>query len=415
MVLVRRRAASLAVTVALAATVAACGGDDSGAVKLNFWAYNEPGGTFQAAAENCTKEAEGRYEIVFNALGNDPNTQRQQLVRRLAAGDESIDLMSMDVIWTAEFAEAEWILPFPDDVRKRIEQGTLEGPLETATYDDQLFGAPANSNTQLLWYRKDLIEDPPATWDALIDEAVEQKKYFEVQASAYEGYTVWFNSLLEAAGGKVLESPDEASLEEEPLRKALEIISKLARSPAADPSIANIKEDQARLAFEGGDAIFQVNYPFVYASAKDASDKSILENMAWAPYPSVEEGGPNKPPIGGFNWGVGAHTEHPEEAFAAAECMRDERNQRAFATKGGLPPTLESLYDDEEFKKVYPFGDLIRESLEDPAVRPRTPVYNDVSLTIFTALSPPDSFDVDEAVDTLQQAVQDALESKGLI
>jgi multiple sugar transport system substrate-binding protein len=403
--------------VVLAAVIAGCGGGggDGGPVQLNFWAYNEPGGTFQAAAENCTKEAEGRYEIVFNALGNDPNTQRQQLVRRLAAGDPSIDLMSMDVIWTAEFAEAEWILPFPDDVRSRIEEGTLEGPLQTASYKDELYGAPANSNTQLLWYRKDLVQDPPTTWDALIEEAVQQKKFFEVQGSAYEGYTVWFNSLLEAAGGKVLSSPDEASLEEEPLRKALEIISKLAKSPAADPSIANIKEDQARLAFEGGDAIFQVNYPFVYASAKDAEDKSVLENMGWAPYPSVEEGKPGKPPIGGFNWGVGAHTEHPDEAFAAAECMRDERNQRAFATKGGLPPTLESLYDDKEFKKVYPFGDLIRKSLEDPAVRPATPVYADVSLTIFTALSPPAGFNVDEAADTLQQAVQDALQSKGLI
>lgn len=413
----RRRAVWLAATLVLAGVVGGCGGGESagGPVRLDFWAYNEPGGTFKAAAENCTKDAQGRYEIVFNALGNDPNTQRQQLVRRLAAEDPSIDLMSMDVIWTAEFAEAEWILPFPDDVRKSIEDGTLEGPLQTATYKDKLYGAPANSNTQLLWYRKDLVEEAPKTWDAMIEEATRQKKYIEVQGAAYEGYTVWFNSLLESAGGKVLTSPDEASMEEEPLRKALEVISKLASSPAADPSLSNIKEDQARLAYEGGDAIFQVNYPFVYASAKDAEDKSILENMGWAPYPAVEEGGPGKPPIGGFNWGVGAFTEYPEEAFAAAECMRDERNQRLFASDGGLPPTLESLYDDEEFKKSYPFSDLIRDSLEDPAVRPVTPVYADVSLAIFTALSPPSGFDVDDAVSTLKQAVQDALESKGLI
>jgi multiple sugar transport system substrate-binding protein len=405
-----------AITVLCALVAGACGDDDSAApVKLNFWAYNEPGGSFQAAAENCTKDADGRYEIVFNALGNDPNTQRQQLVRRLAAGDPSIDLMSMDVIWTAEFAEAEWILPFPEDVRERIEEGTLEGPLATATYEGKLYGSPANSNTQLLWYRKDLVEDPPTTWDGIIDEAVKQKKYVEVQAAAYEGYTVWFNSLLESAGGKVLSSPDEASLEEEPLRKALEIISKLANSPAADPSISNIKEDQGRLAYESGDAVFQINYPFIYASAKAAEDKSIIENLGWAPYPSVEEGEPGRAPIGGFNWGVGAYTEHPEEAFAAAECLRDERNQRLFATDGGLPPTLESLYDDPEFKKTYPFGDLIRQSLENPAVRPATPVYADVSLAIFTALSPPAGFDVEEAVGTLKQTVQDALESKGLI
>ena len=150
-----------ALVAGLALAIGACGEESSsGPVALNFWAYNEPGGTFRAAAERCSAESDGRYSIEFNALGNDPNTQRQALVRRLAAGDSSIDIMSMDVIWTAEFAEAGWILPFPDDVAAQIKEGTLKGPLDTATYDGKLYGAPANSNTQLLWYRKDLVQTP---------------------------------------------------------------------------------------------------------------------------------------------------------------------------------------------------------------------------------------------------------------
>ena len=34
--------------------------------------------------------------------------------------------------------------------------------------------------------------------------------------------------------------------------------------------------------------------------------------------------------------------------------MRNEANQRDFALKGGLPPTLETLYDDPSFKKELP-------------------------------------------------------------
>src|ERR1700710_1118603 len=141
--------------VVLALVSSACGGDESasGRVTLNFWAYNEPGGTFRDAANRCSSESNGSYRIAFNALGNDPNTQRQPLVRRRAAGDSSIDIMSMDVIWTAEFAEAGWIKAFPEDVAAQIRQGTLKGPLDTATYKGKLYGAPANSNTQLLWYR----------------------------------------------------------------------------------------------------------------------------------------------------------------------------------------------------------------------------------------------------------------------
>src|SRR3954470_1617031 len=130
----------LALTAAVLA-VAACGGSDdqNGRVTLNWWAYNEPSGSFKKAADRCSQQSGGKYTIKFNALGNDPNTQRQSLVRRLAAGDSSIDLMSMDVIWTAEFAEAGWIKPFPKAEADEIANGTLAGPLKTATYKGHLY------------------------------------------------------------------------------------------------------------------------------------------------------------------------------------------------------------------------------------------------------------------------------------
>ena len=41
-------------------------------------------------------------------------------MRRLAAQDSDIDLVGMDVIWTAEFAEAGWVKPLPDDVAAAV-------------------------------------------------------------------------------------------------------------------------------------------------------------------------------------------------------------------------------------------------------------------------------------------------------
>lgn len=410
-----RRGPVAAFVVVLAALVAGCGGSSSGGpAKLEFWSYNEPSGAFASAVKFCNEQAKGEYEINYQRLGANADLQRQQLVRRLAAKDTSIDLLAMDVVWTSEFAEANWIKAFPDATRQEVSKDTLKGSLGTATYKGKLYGAPANSNTQLLWYRKDKLEgEPPATWQELIDKAKEMKTKVEVQASAYEGYTVWINSLIQSAGGQILESPTKASLEPGPTRKALDVISALAKSSAADPSIANSKEDSGRLAFEEGVADFQINYPFIYPSG--AAIKGFQEKIGWAPYPRVDADTPAKAPIGGFNFGVGGYTKHPEEAFSAVACLRNERNQRVAAVEGGLPPTLNSLYDNKKFQKDYPFAELIRKSINEGAVRPRTPLYADLSLAIATALHPPDGFDPRAMADgELKTVAQDTLEGKGL-
>src|SRR3954471_12708759 len=103
----RVRGVVTALVAGLMLAIGACGEESSsGTVTLNFWAYNEPGGTFRAAADRCTAESNGRYRIEFNALGNDPNTQRQALVRRLAAGESSLAIMSMYLLFAAGVVRA---------------------------------------------------------------------------------------------------------------------------------------------------------------------------------------------------------------------------------------------------------------------------------------------------------------------
>jgi multiple sugar transport system substrate-binding protein len=410
------RAALLAAAACLTAlALASCGGSGSknGRATLNLWVFNEPSGSFTDAAKRCSAASGGKYVIKFNALSNDADQQRQSLVRRLAAKDSSIDIAGMDVVWTAEFAEAGWIKPWPAAAAAKIKQGTLAGPLKTATYKGQLWAAPANTNTQLLWYRKDLVSNPANTWDGLIDQASKLPKasFIEIQGAQYEGVTVWFNSLVQSAGGTIVEG-DKVTLGQEGLTAA-KIMKRLATSKAGDPSLSATKEDQARLAFEQGQAAFEVNYPFIYPSAKEGAPQ-IFKNLAWKPYPAVDNNHPAKAPIGGINWGVGAYTKHPAQAFAAAACLRNEQNQREAAIKGGLPPTLSSLYDDGSLKKDYPFADLIRKQVNTGAVRPQTPAYADVSLAISKTVSPPSKINLDGFVDNLRGKLSDALQSKGL-
>ncbi len=126
--------------------------------------FPEPSGSFAKAAADCTKASGGQYKININLLSTASDQQRVSLVRRLAAKDSSIDILAMDVDWTAEFATAKWIRPWPAALAAQETKGDLPGPIATATWQGKLFAGPINSNTQLLWYRKDLVPKPPKTW-----------------------------------------------------------------------------------------------------------------------------------------------------------------------------------------------------------------------------------------------------------
>jgi multiple sugar transport system substrate-binding protein len=389
------------------------GGDEggSGARAINWYAFNEPGGSYAKAVQNCNKEANGRYTINYVRLPNIADQQRELLVRRLAAEDDDIDLASLDVIWTAEFAEAGWILPWEGERRSAAEEDKLEGPLETVRYQDQVWAIPHTSNTQLLWYRKDRVDTPPDdfTWDEMIDQAVENGTTVEVQAAQYEGLVVWINALIAGAGGQIVNDEGEVAVNQT-AQRAAEIESKLANSPAAPPGMSTNREDQARQGFEAGRSDYQVNYTFIYPSAE--AIKGFQEKIGWARYPRTDKDKPSRPPLGGFNIAVSAYSESPDLAFEAAECLASPDNQALSAELGGLPPTTESVYDDSKVQKAFPFAEVLRESIDDAAPRPVTPAYSDISLAIQKTFHPPDAVDPDGIVERLRDRIEKAAEGK---
>jgi len=413
----RERVISIAAVLVASLVVAACGSESaSGPPTLNFYTFTAgTGGAFQKAVESCNQRAEGRYRIAIQELPPNADDQREQLARRLAAKDDTIDIMALDVIFTAEFAEAEWILPFPQELAREVEGATIGSIYSTGVYDDRLFAAPYTSNTQLLWYRKDRVPSPPKTWEEMFEQAkrLGGQGTIEVQGKKAEGYVVWFNSLVASAGGQIISGPTDVALAPEPTRAALDVIGTLARSPFADPSLPNQAEDDNRLAFETGEASFMVNYPFIYPSAKENAPK-VFPNIGAARYPGVGSG-ESKPPLGGINLAVGAFSSAPEEAFDATMCLRRPENQLLATELGGLPPTQEDLYDTEVVEKAYPgFADLMLESIRAAAPRPVTPAYSDLSLAIQTVLHPPRSVTPDKLRE-LREIVEKALNSEGLL
>jgi multiple sugar transport system substrate-binding protein len=79
-----------------------------------------------------------------------------------------MDVLGLEVIWVPEFAEAGWIREWEDASVAEVRSGTLDVAFRTATWEGRLYAAPFNSNTQLLWYRSDLVPQRPQTWDEML-------------------------------------------------------------------------------------------------------------------------------------------------------------------------------------------------------------------------------------------------------
>jgi multiple sugar transport system substrate-binding protein len=416
-----RRLGAGMIGIALASTaLAACGTSSAGTgVTLNFYSFNDPSGAVATAVTNCTKASGGKYTITYNKLPAAADDQRLQMARRLAAADPTMDILGLDVTWEAEFSEAGWILPWTGTYKQQAEAGTLRVPLETATWKGKLVAVPYNSNTQLLWYRSDLVPNPPKTWDQMISDAEQLAKQgkphlIEIQGAQYEGVTVWFNTLVASAGGSILTPSSAHAAPGKAWQTALGTMKKLATSVAADPSLPVQMEDQNRLAMEAGTAAFELNYPFVYPSMK-ADKPDLFKHFKWALYPGVIPGQPARVTIGGIDLAISKYSPHPDLAFQAALCLRNKQNQLNAAIKGGLPPTLESLYHDPAMFPDYPFHADILTALQNASVRPKTPAYQSVSIVISHNVSPPAAIDPPATQQTMAGQINEALQSKLVI
>jgi trehalose/maltose transport system substrate-binding protein len=416
------RIASAAAGIALAGgALSACASASAGTgpVSLNLYLYPDGSGATGQAISNCNAQSGGKYVISYQMLPQASDAQRQQLVRRLVAHDPSMDILGLDVTWEPEFAEAGLIVPWTGTYKAQAEDGTLKPALQTATWNGQLVAVPDNTNTQLLWYRSDLVPNPPATWAQMIADAEQLAKegkphYIEIQGAQYEGATVWLNTMVTSAGGSILNAGASGPSMGAPAVKALSIMKQLADSPAADPSLSVQMENQNRLAMEAGTAAFELNYPFVYPSMK-MDNPTLFKSFKWAPYPSITPGVPAKVTIGGVDLAVGAYSQHKDLAFQAALCLRDKQNQIIGANVGGVPPTIASLYNDPALYADYPFHADILSALQNASVRPQTPFYQVVSIGLSHQISPPTKINPAAAEQSMVSQINNALASKGLV
>ncbi|MCV7471438.1 extracellular solute-binding protein [Micrococcus luteus] len=426
----QRRRATLAGAVAAGALILAGCAPAEQTPTLTWYTNPDDGGQAKIAAQ-CTDAANGRYRVETSMLPTDAASQREQLTRRLAAGDTSMDIMSLDPPFVPELAEPGFLAPVPEEMQAYAKDNALEGALAAASWKDELVTVPFWANTQLLWYRKSVAEaagldmSQPVTWDQLIEAARSQDKDLAVQGARAESMTVWLNALIEGGGEQIVpnaEAPTDevtTNLDSEAGRTAARIISTIGKEGLGSAGLPTQDENASMLLFQGENGSFMVNWPFVWPATLGSVEEGSLpedlpEDIGWAVYPRTVEGEDAAPPVGGINLGVGAKSEHQDLAWDAISCITTTEHQSQYFVENGNPPADPAAYDAPEVSEKYPMADTIRESLELGAPRPQTPYYNEVSTAIQQRYAPPSGVSESTPAET-DDFIQEVLRGERLL
>ncbi|MGR6740682.1 extracellular solute-binding protein [Microbacterium sp. F1-18] len=416
------RVLAAASVVALAATLGACAPDD-GVPTLTWYINPDDGGQARIAAA-CTDAADGAYRIETSLLPRDAASQREQLARRLAAGDASLDIMSLDPPFIPELAEPGFLDDVPEELQNT--DGIVQGAIDSASWGGELVTVPFWANTQLLWYRQSVVDaagldmSQPVTWDDIIAVAEEQDLRLGVQGALAESLTVWINALVASAGGEILKNPEapadelELGLDSDAGRAAADIIHRIGAEGLGGSGLPTADENASMNLFQGEQGSFMVNWPFVWP-AMTGADPAIADDLGWAVYPRVDADTPAAPPVGGINLGVGAFSKNPDLAWQAIECIVQPENQSEYFVTDGNPPSNAAAYDDPRVQEEFPMADTIRESLDLGVPRPQTPYYNEISIGLQRTWHPPAAVDPETTPRTSSEFILAVLRGERLL
>jgi multiple sugar transport system substrate-binding protein len=325
--------------------------------------------------------------VRIETLPQAADDQRQQMVLELNSGGGEFDILSVDVVWIGEFAGNGWLADL-EDLRPQIEQVSLPGPLQSAIWNGRLWAAPYTTDAGLLYYRTDLVDHPPSTWQELMDVGLRVGKEhgiapFVGQGMQYEGLVVNYLEYFWGAGGELF-TPDGANVlfQEEPALQAIEFMKAALRNSFYAPGFNTMKEEDARNAFQSGRAVFMRNWPDAYElmSGQDPRNPSaVAGKFAIAPLPTFT-GEETVTGLGGHNLGVSRFSDHAE---AAKEFVRFASTtpdvQRSLAQRYSEAPTMASVYRDLGGDPVMA---LLGRVLPSAKPRPPTPQWAAVSEVI---------------------------------
>lgn len=397
--LTRRSFMQRAAVVGLSSSAAmslleACGGSSNsqggnGAATNVVWqSDNDTTNTYQDIV-NTFNSSIGKQKGIHVTWLNGPTNTQDMLTKynnMFRARSSTNDIISLDIVYPAQFAQQQWTVPIDESKWPSSERAKyLQGPIKGCTYNGKLWAVPFRTDLGLLYYRKDLVPTPPATWDDLTNTAKsvspsKVKDGYVWQGSQYEGLVCDFVEVLYGFGGSVLDANDATKVtinSPQALQALTLMVSWVGTiSPAA---VTTYTEDLSLAAWEQGNAAFMRNWPYAYVKSNNPQESKIPNKFDISSLPHGGSETVGHSAIGGWNTAINAYSKHQDEAWEFVKYTVSPDAQKKGAINASYTVTLQSIYDDKDVLSKQPLFGKLKPILQNALPRPVSPKYVDVS------------------------------------
>lgn len=341
--------------------------------------------------EKTWNAAHPTEKVTIKQQSDQADQQLSDLEQHFQAKDSGYDVVTADVVWSAEFAAKGWIVPLKGQYA--LDTSTLlPATVNAATYNGTLFAAPFASDGGLLYYRKDLVPTPPTTWDQIISDCQgkttsgtitgPKPACYAGQFAKYEGLTVNAAEAINAAGGVIVKSdgktPDVSTAA---AAKGLDFLVNGFKQGYIPKEALGFQETQSLNAFSAGQLVFMRNWPYADAILSSKGSK-VIGKFGVAPLPGPDGHGASS--LGGHSVAISTYSKHQATAFDFLKFMESDTVQRNDLNVGTLAPVVTSLYSDPALVAKFPYLPTLLKSIQTAVPRPVTPFYPAVTEAVET-------------------------------
>jgi multiple sugar transport system substrate-binding protein len=391
-----------AVLMSAALVIAACGGGSSGGTSdaakqganargpITFVTGKDNSGTLPFIADEWNKNHPNE-KVTIKQQSDQADQQLSDLQQHFQAKDPGYDVVTVDVVWSAEFAAKGWIIPLTGQYQLDT-SALLPATVKAASYNGKLFAAPFASDGGLLYYRTDLTDKAPTTWDELTSSCAgkttpgtiggPKPACYAGQFFKYEGLTCNVTEAINATGGQVVGDDGKTATVDSPKSATgLDFLVKGFKDGYIPKEALGFKETESLNAFSNGQLMYLRNWPYAVA-VLNAKGSKVIGKFAVAPLPGPDGHGAST--LGGHSLGISAYSKYKATALDFLKFIESDAVQRNNLTVGTLAPVVSSLYSDPELVKKFTYLPTLLKSIETAVPRPVTPFYPGVTEAIET-------------------------------
>jgi len=386
----------------IALALASCGREEPGVTLMIGGAPAELD-HWEVVAREFT--ARTGIEVSLMRQPTDTDQRRQSLVIPLKAGEADPDVFLMDIIWIGQFAASGWLENLDPYV---VRDGFDLAPFFQDMIDQadrvggNLVALPVYVDAGLLYYRSDLLARygyaaPPETWSQLVEIASRVQEAeratnpgfwgFVWQGAQYEGLVCNFLEHAVSNGGRLVDRDGRPELDTAANAAALRFMRDLIATARISPpnTYTEMKEEEVRTFFEGGNALFERNWP--YAWALHQAEGSPVRNAVGIALLPRAEGGRHAAALGGWHAAVSASSDNPGAGWELIKFIVSSEVQEGFARTLGWNPGRQDVYDSPELLARAPHLVSLREVFLRAAARPNLPYYSLMSRVLQARLN----------------------------